>query len=50
MIKGDQDYEFRPLTEKEKIEFINSLNAEGKQILREFAGEKRTPPLQPFQH
>lgn len=36
-------YGFRPLTEEEKKAFENSLNAAGKRILRELAGEKRKP-------
>ena len=31
-------FEFRPLTEKEKKEFVNSLDAKGKQILAELEG------------
>ena len=34
------DFEFRPLTEEEKKAFVDSLDADGKRILREFAGEK----------
>jgi hypothetical protein len=34
-------YGFRPLTEEEKKAFENSLNSDGKRILRELAGEKR---------
>lgn len=37
---GAGDVEFRPLTEEEKKEFVNSLNAEGKQILAELAGKR----------
>lgn len=36
-------FEFRPLTEKEKKEFVNSLDAKGKQILAELEG--RAKPL-----
>ena len=38
---GAGDVEFRPLTEEEKKEFVNSLNAEGKQILAELAGKRK---------
>ena len=31
-------FEFRPLTEEEKKEFVNSLDARGKQILAELEG------------
>jgi hypothetical protein len=34
---GPGDFEFRPLTEEEKEEFVNSLNEEGKRILVELA-------------
>jgi hypothetical protein len=34
---GAENFEFRPLTEEEKQEFVNSLNEEGKQILAELA-------------
>ena len=30
---SEGDFEFRPLTEEEKKEFVNSLNADGKRIL-----------------
>jgi len=33
-------YRFRHLTEEEKKAFIDSLDANGKQILRDLAGEK----------
>ena len=33
-----RDFEFRPLTEEEKKEFVNSLNADGKRILAQLAG------------
>jgi hypothetical protein len=35
------DFEFRPLTEKEKKEFLNSLDAKGKQILVELEGKPK---------
>jgi len=34
---GSGDFEFRPLTEEEKEEFVNSLNDEGKRILAKLA-------------
>jgi hypothetical protein len=34
------DLGFRPLTEKEKKAFVDSLDADGKRILRELAGER----------
>jgi hypothetical protein len=39
---GDQPghFEFRPLTEEEKIEFMNSLDAKGKKILAELMGKE----------
>ena len=36
---GTGDFKFRPLTEEEKKAFVNSLDAKGKQILAELAGE-----------
>jgi hypothetical protein len=36
--KQERRFEFRPLTEKEKNEFVNSLDAKGKQILAELEG------------
>ena len=38
-----QDFGFRPLTEEEKRAFVDSLDADGKRILRELAGEKSKP-------
>ena len=38
-----RDFGFRPLTEEEKKAFVDSLDANGKRILRELAGEKRKP-------
>ncbi len=35
---GAANFEFRPLTGEEKDEFINSLDAKGKQILADLAG------------
>jgi len=35
---GAENFEFRPLTREEKDEFINSLDAKGKQILADLAG------------
>lgn len=34
-------FEFRPLTEKEKKEFVNSLDDRGRQILSELEGRKK---------
>ena len=36
---GTGDFEFRPLTEEEKKVFVNSLDAKGKHLLAELAGE-----------
>jgi len=36
---GAGDFEFRPLTEEEKKAFLNSLDAEGWQMLANLAGE-----------
>ena len=36
---GAGDFKFRPLTEEEKKAFVNSLDAEGKQILAKLAGK-----------
>src|ERR1700752_4839968 len=33
---GAGNFEFRPLTEEEKQEFVNSLDARGKQLLAQF--------------
>ena len=33
---GAGDFEFRPLTQEEKQEFVDSLDAKGRQILAEF--------------
>jgi len=42
------DFEFRPLTEKEKKAFVKLLDDKGKQILAELQGKpKRTPRLKP---
>ena len=38
-----EDFGFRPLTEEEKRAFVDSLDADGKRILRELAGEKSKP-------
>ena len=37
------DFGFRPLTEEEKKAFVDSLDADGKRILRELADEKSRP-------
>jgi len=34
---GAENFEFRPLTEEERQEFVNSLDDEGKEILAELA-------------
>jgi hypothetical protein len=39
---GANDFEFRPLTEAEKKEFVNSLDAKGKQLLAELEGKARS--------
>jgi len=39
----ERDFEFRPLTEEEKKEFYESLDTDGKKILREL-GEKAVRP------
>jgi hypothetical protein len=39
---GANDFEFRPLTEEEKQEFMDSLDAKGRQILAELAGEAKS--------
>jgi hypothetical protein len=36
-----EGFGFRPLTEEEKREFVNSLDAKGRQILTDLAGEAR---------
>jgi hypothetical protein len=38
---GVENFEFRPLTREEKDEFINSLDAKGRQILADLAGETK---------
>ena len=38
-------FEFRPLIEEEKNEFVNSLNARGKQILAELQGRARVAAI-----
>ena len=40
------DYQFRPLTRKEKKEFIASLDAKGRRILAELAGKADTSPAE----
>jgi len=45
---SSEDFEFRPLSEEEKKEFVNSLNAKGRQILAELEGRpKRTTRHKP---
>ena len=36
---SSEDFEFRPLTEKEKKEFLNSLDGRGRKILAELECE-----------
>ena len=38
---GAENFELRPLTKEEKDEFINSLDARGRQILVDLAGEAK---------
>jgi hypothetical protein len=38
---GTGDFEFRPLTEEEKKEFVDSLDAKGKQILAELTVQSK---------
>jgi len=42
---GAGDFEFRPLTEEEKEEFLNSLNDEGKRILAELGPRRNSHAL-----
>jgi hypothetical protein len=44
-----EDFEFRPLTKKEKKEFVNSLDARGKQILAELEGKPKRAPRRKLQ-
>ena len=44
---GAGDFEFRPLTEEEKKEFLNSLNDEGKRILTELGPRRNLHALPP---
>jgi|SRR5262245_34931678 len=41
---SSEDFEFRPLTEEEKKEFVNSLDAEGKRILADLQGKPKRNP------
>ena len=41
------DFEFRPLTEEEKKEFVNSLDAQGKQLLSELGPRRNLHALPP---
>src|SRR5262245_26255175 len=36
------DFEFRPLTQEQKTQFLNSLNAEGKRMLAELEGNRKS--------
>jgi len=40
-LAGSEDVEFRPLTEEEKKEFVNSLDAKSSQMFAQFAGETK---------
>jgi hypothetical protein len=40
---SSDDFGFRPLTEKEKKEFVNSLDDKGRQILAELEGKRLKP-------
>ena len=42
---GVGDFEFRPLTEEEKKEFVNSLDAQGKQLLSELGPRRNSDAL-----
>ena len=44
---GVGDFEFRPLTEEEKKEFVNSLDAKGKQLLSELGPGRNSHALPP---
>jgi hypothetical protein len=37
--RSDPSFEFRPFTEAEKKQFVDSLDVRGKQILAELAGQ-----------
>jgi hypothetical protein len=38
---NDSSFEFRPFTDEEKKQFVDSLDSRGKQILAELAGQAR---------
>jgi len=38
---NDSSFEFRPFTDEEKKQFVDSLDSRGKQILTELAGQAR---------
>jgi hypothetical protein len=40
-LAGGEDFEFRPLTEEEKKEFVSSLDAKSNQTLLQLAGETK---------
>jgi hypothetical protein len=44
-VAGVRDFEFRPLTEEEKKEFVNSLDAQGKQLLSELGPRRNSHAL-----
>lgn len=40
--QDDTSWQFRPLTEEEKKEFENSLDTEGRRMLEEFSGKRKS--------
>jgi ClpP class serine protease len=40
--KADTSWQFRPLTEEEKKEFESSLDSEGKRMLEELSGKRKS--------
>ena len=44
---GVSAFKFRPLTEEEKQEFVNSLDAKGKQLLSELEPKPNSHALRP---
>ena len=41
-------HEFRPLTDEEKNEFLNSINADSEKISQQLAGEAVLPLVEPI--
>ena len=39
---GAENFEFRPLTEEEKKEFVNSIDAKGRQILADLRAKRKS--------